>query len=442
MAPKIELLRNTQAECFVLASCIAEENIFKVISDELTIDLFTDEDCQKVFKIIKQIEKEGKIPELTEVGMRAAEQGIEIAGFMFDTSSFSVTRQRVELLQELATKRKIYAICAKALELATDPTTTADELQQVLSSSVEATSEKRRLISLKDVLGGLKNDVALRMDGANPDSIMTGLNVLDERFGLHGGDLVVIAGETSQGKSALATTIARNMASDGVPVAYYSLEMGAKQLAARIVARDVHLPSSRLLYDRLSDEEFATFYDKSIAAENLPIYFDEANKTSLEKVCTSVRVMARERGVKVVFIDYIQIFVNGARQDNREQELADIARTFKRLAVETGVCIVALSQLSRDPNNREPTVARLRGSGQIEEAADTVILIYRPEVYGIQQYPHTDISTSGNAKIIIGKGRNIGIGEDFVGFDSTLTHFFNLESQPPQLEQSSRPWTN
>lgn len=154
--------------------------------------------------------------------------------------------------------------------------------------------------------------------------------------------------------------------------------------------------------------------------KGLPIYFDEDSKTSFPRICGSVRRMVKKYGVRIVFIDYLQILANG-NGDNREQLIGDMARDLKRLAVELDVCIVALSQLARSAGAKEPSLNRMRGSGQIEEACDMAALIHRPN-------PRNDM-----AKIFLAKGRNIGMATEKIRFNGELSYFCDYEDGDPDM---------
>lgn len=436
-------LRNPQAEHEVLTACINDENIYTTLRGLLSEDLFTDADCKKLFSIMVRFEKEGKIPNLTEVTMYLVSDGIDVTRFISTGySSYSVTKQKIDGLIDLSMKRSLYTLCCKGINIATNPASDSSEFQQLLADFKQNMKDDTSdVLSFSDTVKSLQNSVACNKNGTGERGMLTGLHVFDIRYGLHQGDLVIIAGETSMGKSTLATTIARNMAIERIPVAYYSLEMGANQLTARIVARDTQIASSRLLYDKLSDSEYDRFYDASSVMEQLPIYFDENNKTSFPKMCNSIRAMVRKRGVKVVFIDYLQILANSSSTNNREQLIGDMARELKVIAVECNVCVIALSQLSRDNVNHEPNLNRLRGSGQIAEAADLVVFVYRPYIYGVERFPD-GTPTVNAAQVIIDKGRNIGLAKEVVSFNADLT-FFSDYVKTENKETTTRtdaPW--
>lgn len=423
-------LNNVQAERELLSACIIDDDIYQSVASNLSEELFTDYESRKVYGILRQIEREGKKIDATDVAMRIASIGGNIGLFITtENVSYEMTKQRAELLNELSLKRKLFGLCNKGISIATDPTATMEDFQKLLHDMSNQTSGTSNVVqSFGDTLRELRKDMVERKDGNMEQGMMTGLHIFDSHFGLHGGDLVIFAGRTSQGKSTLATTIARNMGLMGIPSAYYSLEMGAKQLTARIMARDVLLSSSKLLYDKVNDGELVKFDEKSETLRQLPIYYDDKSKTSFTKMCTSIRAMVRTRGIKVVFIDYLQIMVNGSG-DNREQLLGDIARDLKRLAVELQICIVAISQLSRAKDKPEPTLSEMRGSGQIEEACDTAVLVYRPFIYGIERYKDGRL-TYGTAQLTIAKGRNIGLAQEIVQFNGDLTYFYDAMDAP------------
>lgn len=433
-------LNNVEAERELVAGCLSDDNIWQAVSPLLSDELFTDYESRRAYGIMRQMESEGKQIEITEFTARYVSINGQIGLFLSNSiSSYELTKQRAELLKELSVKRKLYALCTKGMSIATDPTASVEDFEKLLSDLHE-TSESAETgeQSFGDTVKMLRRDMAGRIDGTAEQGMMTGLHIFDSHYGLHAGDLVIFAGRTSQGKSTLATTIARNMALMGTPSAYYSLEMGAKQLTARIMARDTMLSSSRMLYDKMNDGELARFDEKVVSMQNLPIYYDDKSKTSFKRMTTSIRAMVRKHGIRIAFIDYLQILANGSG-DNREQLIGDIARDLKRLAVELNICIVAISQLSRAKDKPEPTLMEMRGSGQIEEACDTAVLVYRPFVYGIERYKDSTL-TYGTAQLTIAKGRNIGLAQEIVAFNGDLTYFYDRTDQNVTIQQQSSGW--
>ena len=443
---KIQLMYNPQAEVEVICALMADDNIFPIVQDKLSEDLFTDPDCRRAYRVMVGIVADGKLFDATEFAVRLMSAGGNASKFIsMQYSSYEMTKQRIETLIELRKKRSLFALCTKGLSMATDPTLDASDFQELLSDMDTATADDDvNEVTAAQAVKMLRHDMQERIEGRGEQGMNTGLHIFDSRWGWHTGDLIVMAGRTSQGKSTLAMTIARNMAMNGIPSVYYSLEMGAKQLTARMMARDCNLTSSRMLYDKLNDDELARFDKASGEYQQLPIYYDDKSKTSFSRICTSIRAMVRKHGIRVAYIDYLQILVNSSKTDNRESLLGDMARDLKRLAVELNICIVAISQLSRvkDKGSPEPTLSELRGSGQIEEACDMAVFVYRPYVYGIERYKDGRL-TMDTAQITIAKGRNIGLAQEVVAFNGELTFFYDISNKTEQermAEATNKPW--
>ena len=416
-------LHNTQAEREVLNAILFNPYIYDYVADIISRDIFQDMECQKVYDIMQQQREAGKTPDATEVFTIMRNDGLDVGHFLMENMLASeLTRQRIAFLDDLQTRRKLLNLCYKAEAMVTDTTISREELRSVgkdFDGYLNNDSQEDECQQIGDVIGSLMNDVAERMADKGERGIMTGLNIFDSRFGWHRGDLVIVAGATSQGKSTLASTIMFNMAMAGVPVADYSLEMSAKQVTARMMARLTQVSSSTTLYGKLSDQEYKQVYDGSLSMKKLPIYFDEKNKTSFVNMCSSIRRMVKRYGVKVVFIDYLQILANGSR-DNRESLIGDMARDLKRLAVEENICICALSQLNRSKEDKgRPRLNQMRGSGQIEEACDMAVLIHRPNLQ------------KESANIYLDKGRNIGVAKDIIKFNGNLSYFSDFEQGDP-----------
>ena len=226
----------------------------------------------------------------------------------------------------------------------------------------------------------------------------------------------------------------------GCPIAFYSMEMKKEQIAARMMSIESGVPASEILYSRLASSQISAL-DKGVAKlSDKPIYFDDKSTSNIESILASIRMMKIKYGIKGAIIDYLQILNVNMKGTNKEQQMGDVARRLKNIAKDLDIFVIALSQLSRDRDNPVPSGDRLRDSGQIKEAADTVMLIYRPEVYG-KNYPEPfqNTSTKDTAMIDIAKGRNIGLMKFIVGFDGRTTNFYELE-QVPVLQTEETPF--
>jgi len=303
---------------------------------------------------------------------------------------------------------------------------------------------------------------AYRRDG-KLSGIATGLTDLDRMMGgLQPSDLIIIAGRPGMGKTSLATNIGYNIARTyrseslddgqvktlaGGIVGFFSLEMSAEQLATRIIAEVSGVPSYKLRRgDIVEDErrgvfEFSRITEAAREMQRMPFYIDETGGVSIAQLVSRARRLKRQRGLDVLFVDYIQLLSASTRRgDNRVQELTEITTSLKALAKELDIPVVAVSQLSRQVENRDdkrPQLADLRESGSIEQDADVVLFVYRDEYYLKNRKPRegtdehlkwmTEMEQAhGKAEIIIGKQRHGPTGTVEVQFEADVTRFSNL----------------
>jgi len=271
----------------------------------------------------------------------------------------------------------------------------------------------------------------------------TGLKDLDAKTGgLQSTDLIIVAGRPGMGKSTLTTTIADNVAAEGVPVAFYSLEMSKEQVATRIICGRAGVPVDRAMRGQLNDEELCRFGEKAAIVSGLPITIDETGAISIAQLAARARRLKRKRAIGLLIVDYLQLMVGASRRgDNRVQEVTEITTGLKALAKELRVPVLALSQLSRrveERTDKRPQLADLRESGSIEQDADVVLFVYREEHYLEQTRPdiaqesaYADWSAKmapvrGKADVIIGKQRHGAIGSLQLQFDGRCMRFSNL----------------
>ena len=299
-----------------------------------------------------------------------------------------------------------------------------DSLQNKINNPNE--NKQQTLLSQ---LVDFTEDLANKRSTEGISGITTGFGSLDDfTNGWQKTDLIIIGGASSMGKTSFAVTTAFNAALANKAIAVFSYEMSSLQLIQRMVSLDSGVHSHWIRKGALDDKEMKKI-NKSVAKiENLPIIIDDCHQTSLSYLLSKIKQYAITNKVELVLVDYLQLV--SASGGSREQEVRNVARALKNIAKELNVAVIALSQLNRGVgmrHNSKPTMADLRESGEIEQAADIVALIYRPEYYGL----HEDESgnpTSGLAKIIFAKGRNIGVGEINLKFIDNLTKFEDYES--------------
>ncbi len=288
--------------------------------------------------------------------------------------------------------------------------------------------------------------------------LATDLKDLDAKMGgLQKSDLIIIAGRPGMGKTALATNIAYNVArgwrgevrpdghidtANGGIVGFFSLEMSAEQLATRIIAEQTGIPSSTIRRGGIDQQKFDRLKDVTVELQHLPLFIDETGGLTIAQLAARARRLKRQKGLDLLVVDYIQLLQGSLRraQENRVQEVTEITTSLKALAKELNVPVVALSQLSRQVENRDdkrPQLSDLRESGSIEQDADVVLFVFREEYYlsNKEPRPGTDEhikwqvemeSAHGKAEIIIGKQRHGPTGTVNLQFEAAVTRFDNL----------------
>ena len=296
--------------------------------------------------------------------------------------------------------------------------------------------------------------------------LATGLKDPDSKMGgLQPSDLIIVAGRPGMGKTALATNIAYNVARawrgevradghidtvNGGIAGFFSLEMSAEQLATRIIAEQSGIPSSTIRRGGINERDFEKIKDVAIELQHLPFFIDETGGLTVAQLAARARRLKRQKGLDLLVIDYIQLLQGSTRRalEGRVQEVTEITTSLKALAKELNVPILALSQLSRQVENRDdkrPQLSDLRESGSIEQDADVVLFVFREEYYlsnkeprpGTDEYTKWQVEMAGvhgKAEIIIGKQRHGPTGTVNVQFDAAVTRFDNLarDDQMPE----------
>ena len=267
--------------------------------------------------------------------------------------------------------------------------------------------------------------------------VTTGYTELDEiTAGLQASDMIILASRPSMGKTALSLCMARNAAIKGtVPVLYFSLEMSTEQLAQRLLCAEARVSSHRLRTGRLSEEEWQRLSEWTSKLIDAPLYIDDTPAISVMELRAKARRAKSEYDIGLIFVDYLQLMTPSENYGSREQEIAYISRSLKTLAKELDVPLVACAQLSRAVENRtdkRPQLADLRESGSLEQDADVVMFLFRPEVYGIVDEEGS--TQEGVAEIILGKQRSGPIGNVFLSFVAESLRF-----EEPELYREEFP---
>lgn len=287
------------------------------------------------------------------------------------------------------------------------------------------------------------DDLLSRADGILEDSVPSGYLELDKlTSGWKATDLVIIAARPSMGKTAFVLNIARNAAVDfNMPVAIFSLEMGGVQLAKRLISMETEIDAQKVTNGKMSEEEFAVLRDKVERLSQAPIYINDQPAINVYELRAQCRRLQNAHGIKMVIIDYLQLMSGGGdRGMNREQEISNISRSLKGLAKELNIPVIALSQLSREVEKRggdkKPQLSDLRESGSIEQDADMVMFLYRPEYYNMMENKDGE-SLKGIAEIIIAKHRNGPTGSVPLRFHKNFGRFYDATSMYEEMQAIS-----
>ena len=430
-------------EIAVLATLMRYNEKFSEYSDMLTEEMFYQDKNRAIYQCIAGVITENKVSDVKALFDYVKTHKI---AYPLDELSFldivkfvslDTLQQDIQRLRRMWKQRRLWVELQLASQKVLDPMEGFDEVVNDTMSKlgeIQSDMADNGIYSFDESVDELKEIVNDNAKGKRK-SLETGFRLFDEHFLLRPTTLTIIAAFTGIGKSSIAMNIAINTASLGNPVAYYSLEMGKSELAARALSGKAGILSSVIVNCKLEEFQLQQF-DRAIGdTQGLPIYIDERATVSFDSTVQSIRSLVRTKGIKLAVIDYLQIYAQVG--NSVEASLAYMARSAKNIAKECGIAVILLSQLARGKDH--PTINQLRGSGQIEESADNIVLIDRPEAYPNNSIryegDYSDQDTHGTAKLILAKGRGVGTGSALVGFDGRFTQFYELDNKP-QVEDN------
>lgn len=443
------LVNDLKAEQYVIGSLLVDPSAYTLVSQYLDEDCFYEPMCRDIWKAVDNMGKQGMPIDVISVSAELSKQKSNVTALdLMNISAQIASSAHVEYhairLQDLGRRRKLWVVGQQLSKVGlSEEVLTADAHQKAIESIGGVFEKTDGVFTLNDAMNSL-NEIMVKNAtvGGVTTGTKTGMERFDEKGGLQKSDLIIVAGETSQGKTSLALCMTRHAIENGAKVAFYSMEMTKEQLTARLLSAKTNIPANNILYSgSLAPSEIRMIDDArgKLPGENL--FFDDKSTSNIDSTLLSIRMLKMQKDIDGAVVDYLQILNVNSRSTSfsREQAMGDAARRFKNLAKELNIWIIALSQLSRDSNCPEPNLNRLRDSGQIGEAADVVILVYRAEYYN-RAYPapfdnKDDYPTDGTAMIDVAKGRNIGTFKFFMGFNKNTTNFFktNLINEDVQV---------
>ena len=432
-------------EKMVLGALMVDKDAFSVVSEILHPETFYEPRSQKIYKAIQTLSLNEDPVDIMTVVEELKREGtlddIGGAGYILELSERVASSAHIEyhakILAQKYLARQLISFASVIETKAFDETVDVDELMQEAEGSLFELSQKNMRQDYTQIDPVVKQAVGkLQKAAANKGGltgIPTGYAKLDDyTSGWQRSDLVIIAGRPAMGKTSFALSLAKNIAVDyDTPIAFFSLEMNNVQLVNRLISNVCEIEGKKILNGQLDDEEWKRL-DKNVRKlQAAPIYIDDTPGMSIFELRTKARRLVREKGVQVIMIDYLQLMnANGARFGSRQEEVSTISRSLKGLAKELDIPVLALSQLNRTVEGREgidgkrPQLSDLRESGAIEQDADMVLFVHRPEYYRI----FTDEKGNdlhGKAQIIIAKHRKGGTGDVLLNFRGEFTRFEN-----------------
>jgi replicative DNA helicase len=465
------LPHNIEAEQQLLGAILTNNDVYDRIAALVKAEHFYDPVHQRIYEIAAaRIQKNALASPVTLKAFLDDDAGLKELGgpaYLVRLAGAAISafaaRDYAQMIYDLAVRRELIALGrdiadrAAKVEVSSEPRDQITEAEQRLYKLGEQGVAERGFQSfLRAVTAAVDVANAAYQRGGGLSGIATDLIDLDKKLGgLHPSDLLILAGRPSMGKTSLATNIAFNIAKgykrgrrpdgsegavEGGVVGFFSLEMSAEQLAARILSEAAEVPSEQIRRGDMTEQEFRRFVEAAKALEACPLYIDDTPALPISQVAARARRLKRTHGLDVLIVDYLQL-LKGSSKDNRVQEVSEITQGLKAIAKELNIPVIALSQLSRAVESREdkrPQLSDLRESGSIEQDADVVMFVYRDEYYREREKPGDhDLEAMakwqqimeqvhGKAEVIIGKQRHGPIGTVELSFEGRFTRFGNL----------------
>ena len=435
-----------ELEDSVLGALMIEKEAFGTVADLLRPEVFYKDQNRLVFEAIRELAVNDQPIDILSVGEKLKSKGtLEKAGgavYLADltrrVASTAHLHYHAEIIAKKATARDLISMAAQIEEKAFDETQDIDDLMQEAEAGIfEITqrSQKRSVTQVDIVI----EEAFARMEKAakntgNISGIPSGFHALDKiTSGWQTPDLIIIAARPAMGKTAFVLSMAKNIAVDrGIPTAIFSLEMSNVQLVNRLIMNVCELEGDKIKTGKMSKEDKLRLNTKINIMKGKPLYMDDTPSLSIYELRSKARKLVNEHGVKLIIIDYLQLMnAQGSSFGSREQEVSIISRGLKGLAKELDIPIIALSQLNRGVEARTgiegktPQLSDLRESGAIEQDADMVCFIHRPEYYRIFNDEKSGKDLRGLAQIIVAKHRNGATDSIWLRFRGKYAKFQN-----------------
>ena len=431
----------------VIGALLVDKDAYAVVCELLYPESFYHKPHQQIYEAIRDLSMNEKPVDVLTVTEQLARNGTleQVGGpaYIAEISSRVATSAHLEYHARIVAQkflaRQLIQFSSDIETKAFDETIDVDELMQQAEGALFELSQKNMKKDYTQIDPVIKNAMdVINKAAANKDGLTgvpTGYHKLDDiTSGWQASDLIIIAGRPAMGKTSFALSMAKNIAADyKAPMAFFSLEMSNVQLVNRLISNVCEIQGSKILNGQLQPDEWDRLDKRINNLQGAPLYVDDTPGLSVFELRTKARRLVREHDVKIIMIDYLQLMnANGMRFSSRQEEVSTISRSLKSLAKELDIPIIALSQLNRGVESREglegkrPQLSDLRESGAIEQDADMVLFVHRPEYYHIYQ-DDQGRDLHGMAEIIIAKHRKGATGTVLLTFRGEFTRFENPE---------------
>ena len=423
----------------MLGGILLENDAMNVVLEVLSVDDFYSEANAKIFEAMSELFRRNQPVDQVTLRELLLHSG-KLAGVGGDEYLLSLTntiptvsniKAHAQIVREKSVVRSLIQVCHEVTARGYGDYGAVEEFLDEAESSVFSVARERTRHPYEHVKEVVMRTFQEIHETANRGEAITGLPtgfaVLDKlTAGMHAGDLIIVAGRPGMGKTSFALNVAHNACVDTkAPVAFFSLEMPKGPLVRRLLGSEARVDGNRIRTGQLHKDDWPKLADAAGTLSELPIWIDDTPALTLLELRAKARRLRSEIGLSLLVVDYLQLMRSGSRNDSREQEISEISRSLKALAKELVIPIIALSQLNRSVESRgikdkRPQLSDLRESGAIEQDADTILFIYRDEIY------NRDSEDRGIAEIIIGKQRSGPTGTCRVRFFSEYTRFDDL----------------
>lgn len=438
--------RAVEIEAAVLGALMLEKDAYTEVSDLLKPESFYEPKHAKIYEAIQSLGLAQEPIDMMTVTNRLRQSGdLEsvggagfVAGLTMNVASAAHIEYHARIVAQKYLARELISFASKVENSAFDESNDVDDLLQEAERQLFELSQRNLKKEVSQIDPILERAVEqMQVAGRNQSGLSglsTGFRELDkETSGWQNSDLIIIAARPAMGKTAFVLSMALNIAMHNDPVAVFSLEMSNLQLVNRLISNACEIPGNKIKSGDLSTADWGQLTTRMSRLQGLPLYVDDTSGLSITELSTKARRLVREHGVKLIVIDYLQLMSAGIKLGSREQEVSTISRSLKQLAKDLDIPIIALSQLNRkleDRGNKDkrPQLSDLRESGAIEQDADIVCFIHRPEYYS-----HTGLDENGNnirgkAEFIIAKHRSGGVGTVDMLFRKEYVRFENWDA--------------